>query len=92
MFLQGHLQAVFDALYSVGAIDPVLRADWSAMTREMEENPQVLGQAVAQINRCDGRHEELVRELQGMDPKSVHFLALEVAREFCEFQERGTLH
>ena len=28
MFLQGNLQIVFDALYHLGVIDPVLKLDW----------------------------------------------------------------
>ena len=33
MYLQGNLQEVFDALYKLGIIGPVINADWSA---EME--------------------------------------------------------
>lgn len=92
MLLQGNLQAVFDALYTVGAIDPVLKADWSRVTREMEDEPQLVKRAVGVINRCGGDHDRLVRELRAMDSRSVSFVALEVAREFCEFQEREALH
>lgn len=92
MFLQGNLQAVFDALYTIGAIDPVLKSDWSEVTKEMADEPQLLNQVVTTVNSCGGDHEMLVQELRKMDTRSVHFVALEVAREFCEFQERAALH
>ena len=39
MFIQGNLQVVFDALYSVGAIDPVLGMDWEIINSEMSKSP-----------------------------------------------------
>lgn len=92
MFLQGDLQAVFDALYSVGAIDPVLKLDWDSVNRQMEENPHLVHAACTEINSCRGDIEEMVKRLRGMDERSVHFVALEVAREFCEAQDRKSLH
>ncbi|MFV8256228.1 cytochrome P450 [Bdellovibrio bacteriovorus] len=92
MFLQGDLQLVFDALYTVGAIDPVLKLDWSEVTREMMANPQILSDAFQTINGCRGNKDLLVQKLHMMDPRSVNYIAMEVAREFCEFQDRTELH
>ncbi|UXR64709.1 cytochrome [Bdellovibrio bacteriovorus] len=92
MFLQGDLQLVFDALYSVGAIDPVLKLDWSEVTREMMANPQILSDAFQTINGCRGNKDLLIQKLHMMDPRSVNYIAMEVAREFCEFQDRTELH
>ena len=92
MFLQGDLQLVFDALYSVGAIDPVLKLDWSEVTREMMANPQILSDAFQTINGCRGDKDLLIQKLHMMDPRSVNYIAMEVAREFCEFQDRTELH
>lgn len=92
MYLQGDLQAVFDALYQVGAIDPVLKLDWEKVTREMESQPELLHDACRTINACRGDVGLLVAKFQVMDPKTVQFVALEVAREFCEFQDRKDLH
>lgn len=92
MFLQGDLQAVFDALYTIGAIDPVLNLDWSQVTRDMESQPQKVHEACRLINDCSGNRDQLVRLLHMMDQKSVQYIALEVAREFCEFQDRKDLH
>lgn len=91
MFLQGNLQAVFDALFAVGAIDPVLKMDWTAVTEEMGREPQKLKRAFAQVNACSGNYEDLVQTLHGMDNKSISYVAMEVAREFCEFQDRKDL-
>lgn len=92
MFLQGNLQAVFDALYRVGAIDPVLKMDWEAVTRQMEAAPDRVRAACEAVNHCRGDLSRLVQEFELMDQQSLHFVALEVAREFCEFQDRKALH
>ena len=92
MFLQGDLQALFDALYSVGAIDPVLKMDWEQVTQEMARNPSLVKQAMDAINACKGNQTLLVQQLHMMDSRSVNYIAMEVAREFVEFQDRSNLH
>lgn len=92
MFLQGDLQIVFDALYTVGAIDPVLKLDWSEVTKEMMSQPQILSDAFQTINACKGNKDLLIQKLHMMDQRSVNYIAMEVAREFCEFQDRTELH
>lgn len=92
MFLQGDLQLVFDALYSVGAIDPVLKLDWNEVTKEMMSEPAIVSAAFHTINACSGDKDLLIQKLHMMDPRSVNFIAMEVAREFCEFQDRKELH
>ncbi|HRO68013.1 MAG TPA: cytochrome [Pseudobdellovibrionaceae bacterium] len=92
MFLQGNLQAVFDALYRIGAIDPVLKLDWESVTRQMEAHPDRVFEACQAINTCGGDPTQLERKLHMMDAQAIHFVALEVAREFCEFQDRKELH
>lgn len=92
MFIQGDLQAVFDALYSIGAIDPVLQADWEKINGEMSANPARVHMICHSINSCSGDRTKIIETLLGMDKKSVSFVALEVAREFSEFQDRKELH
>ncbi len=92
MFLQGDLQVVFDALYTIGAIDPVLKMDWNGITQQMEKHPHRVHELCKEINECQGNQRLIIEKLHMMDPQAVQFIALEVAREFCEFQERQTLH
>ncbi len=92
MFIQGNLQAVFDALYSVGAIDPVLGMDWEEINSEMSNSPQLVNRACASINACASNPALLIEVLKTLEPKLLNFVALEVAREFCEFQDRKELH
>ncbi|MBC7458670.1 MAG: cytochrome [Bdellovibrionaceae bacterium] len=92
MFIQGDLQAVFDALYTIGAIDPVLNADWSQINNEMMKKPQVVQHLCGSINACAGDKSMLVKTLLNMDKRSLEFVAIEVAREFSEFQDRTELH
>ena len=92
MLIQGDLQAVFDALFTVGAIDPVLKMDWSKITNEASQNPSMMEEAVQAINGCAGDRGALVTQLNGLDTKAVHFIAVEVAREFAEFTSRSQIH
>lgn len=91
MFIQGNLQVVFDALYAVGAIDPVLKADWSEITKDMLRNPQILSSAFEAVNACGNNRDLLIRQLHAMDNRSLNYIAMEVAREFCEFQDRTSI-
>lgn len=92
MYLQGSLQTVFDALFAVGAIDPILKMDWEKMSGEMRSEPQRLHSACESLNSCGQDMERMVEILKLMDSKSIQFVALEVARELCELQERQSLH
>ena len=92
MFIQGNLQAVFDALYTIGAIDPVLHMDWEQLNSEMNENPQKVVHVCQSVNACRGDQELLIKTLKTMDQKSLYYVALEVAREYSEFQDRKELH
>ncbi len=92
MFIQGDLQAVFDALYTIGAIDPVLNADWEKINNEMCQKPHLIHELCGSINACRGNKNLLVKTLLDMDQKCLEFIAVEVAREFSEFQDRKELH
>lgn len=92
MFIQGDLQAVFDALYEIGAIDPVLKQDWHSITDEMARHQGDLMTIYRSVNACGGDRELLVQKLKFMDSKAVTYLAMEVAREFAEFQDRKEIH
>ena len=92
MFIQGDLQAVFDALYAVGAIDPVLKMDWSKITTEASRNQVRMDEAITALNSCAGDRKSLVTKLNLLEPAVVNFIAVEVAREFAEFTSRSELH
>ncbi len=92
MFIQGNLQVIFDALYAMGVIDPVLKMDWSEVNDEIVRDPAALEDAVNVVNSCSGDYQELLMRLKALDKKRLSFIALEVAREFAEFQDRSELH
>jgi len=92
MFIQGDLQAVFDALYITGVIDPVLKMDWSDLTTEMSSQSGKVDEAIRAVNDCGGNRFLLTEKFNGMDFRLLQFLAMEVAREFAEFADRKDLH
>lgn len=92
MFIQGDLQAVFDALFTVGAIDPVLKMDWSKVTHDATKNQKKVNEAFVALNNCAGDRHKLVQQLHAFDQKVVSYIAVEVAREYAEFTSRSELH
>lgn len=90
-FLQGNLQELFDALYSIGAIEPVLKMDWQQIQKEAHRDYRKIEAVMKHVNATN-REQNLVAALGGLDSVSLNFLAMEVAREFAEFQDRKQLH
>ncbi len=92
MYIQGDLQKVFDALFSMGVIDPVLDADWVVEQKQMVKHHDELEKAVATANEYNGDVDGLIKELEKYDDKILGFLAMEVAREFSNFHGRKEVH
>ena len=44
------------------------------------------------MNQCQGDKDMLMNKLRVLDEKSLVYLAMEVAREYAEFQDRKELH
>jgi hypothetical protein len=92
MYLQGNLQAVFDALYHMGVIDPVLEMDWSKALEEMGEYADEFFQVLSIANTCQDDVQELMGNLKKFDQQTLSYLAMEVAREYADYHSRETLH
>lgn len=92
MYLQGNLQTVFDALYHLGVIDPVLAMDWGQALDEIGEYTGAIDAIVTVANLHQDDLEILKSELQKFDEKALGYLAMEVAREFADFHAREDLH
>ena len=92
MFLQGDLQKVFDALYHMGVIDPVLDMDWSDEFARLEKNPIHLVEVIKVVNGNNGDHYDLMDDLCEFGMKDLSHLAMLVAKELAGFQTVETLH
>ena len=92
MYLQGNLQAIFDALYHMGIIDPVLEMDWGQALDQMESHVDEFFQVLNIANSCQDDLEELMSNLKKFDQKTLSYLAMEVAREYADYHSRETLH
>ena len=90
--LQGNLQTVFDALYHLGVIDPVLEKDWTKELERLEGYRVELDRVVQAANSKQNDLNGLVAELGQFDNEILSFLAMEVAREFADFHMREQLH
>lgn len=92
MYLQGNLQAIFDALYHMGVIDPVLEMDWGKALDEMNEYAEDFFQVLNVANRYQDDMQMLVQNLKRFDQQTLSYLAMEVAREYADYHSRETLH
>ncbi len=92
MYLQGNLQAVFDALYHMGIIDPVLEMDWGKALDQMPEYADDFFQVLSIANSYQDDMEMLMLSLKKFDQQTLSYLAMEVAREYADYHSRETLH
>lgn len=92
MYLQGNLQAIFDALYHLGIIDPVLEMDWGQALDEMPNHVVEFTQIMGIANQYQNDIESLMDHLKKFDQQTLSYLAMEVAREYADFHSRETLH
>lgn len=90
--LQGDLQAVFDALYDLGVIEPVLAMDWRSRLLEIEKGCPQLATAIEAANECGRDHARLTKRLTTLEKDALEMLAMEVAREFADYHTRQDLH
>lgn len=92
MRLQGRLQNVFDALYQLGVIDPVLKKDWRDALKEYPRYETRIHKAIEVANAYEGIPDLLSEKLKVFDSTTLEYLAMEVAREFADYESRQTLH
>jgi hypothetical protein len=91
MYLQGNLQAVFDALYHMGVIDPVLEMDWGKALDEMNEYEDEFFQVLNVANEYQDDMQTLMVNLKKFNHQTLSYLAMEVAREYAEYHSREDL-
>jgi hypothetical protein len=91
-YLQGNLQAVFDALYHMGIIDPVLEMDWAKALDQMSEHVDHFFEILAVANAHQDDVHALMDNLGRFDQKTLTYLAMEVAREYADYHSREALH
>ena len=92
MYLQGNLQAIFDALYHMGVIDPVLEMDWGKALDELGDFTDAFFEIMEVANTHQEDMQELIVALKTFDQQILSYLAMEVAREYADYHSRETLH
>lgn len=92
IYLQGNLQAVFDALYHMGVIDPVLEMDWNQALEKMDEHADEFLKIVSVANRYQDDMQTLMFNLKRFDQQTLSYLAMEVAREYADYHSREAVH
>ena len=92
MYLQGNLQQIFDALYHMGVIDPVLEMDWGNALDQMDAYADEFFQILSVVNSNQEDMQTLVSNLKRFDQQTLSYLAMEVAREYADYHSRETLH
>lgn len=90
--LQGNLQNMFDALYQMGIIDPVLEMDWNQAMEKVDIHRDKISSAIQITNYFQNDISKLMNELRQFDETTLGYLAMEVAREFADFHSRKEVH
>lgn len=90
--LQGNLQNMFDALYQMGIIDPVLEMDWNQAMENADIHRGKISSAIQVANYFHNDIDKLMNELRQFDETVLGYLAMEVAREFADFHSRKEVH
>ncbi|MEQ1876096.1 MAG: cytochrome [Bdellovibrionia bacterium] len=89
--LQGDLQLVFDALYQMGVIEPLLETDWSDRFNSIPKHDERFQEAVRTVNEAPGTVREMITKLSSFDQQTLEYLAMEVAREFADYSTRQSV-
>jgi hypothetical protein len=92
MYLQGNLQNIFDALFHMGVIDPVLEMDWGSALEEISQHEDEFFRVLSVANSCQDDMQTLMTNLKKFDQQILSYLAMEVAREYADYHSRETLH
>lgn len=92
MYLQGDLQLVFDALFDMGVIDPVLEKDWSEALDELPSYYDTYTEVLKIANDFQSDKFQMMEHLEKFDEETLGYLAMEVAKEFADFHSREELH
>ncbi len=92
MLLQGDLQKVFDALYHLGVIDPVLEMDWGSEFEKIEKQPMKLARIVGIVNSNIGDYQDLMGQLRDFAKEDLGHLAMVVAKELVGFHTNKVIH
>ncbi len=90
LYLQGQLQIVFDALYELGVIDPVLQTNWSHAMNELPRHRKDYEEALNIINNTQNTVDNLIHHLKGCPPEALAYVAMEVGKEFVDYYSRAT--
>lgn len=91
MRLSGNLQSMFDALFYLGIIDPILKKDWEEELKHFSDKSSEVLAAIQVANRFSGNPAALLLELKEFDQTTLEFLAMEVAREYAVYHSRSEL-
>lgn len=91
MHIQGDLQAVFDALYQMGVIEPLLKKDWEESFHNIPRQDKTYQEIIRTVNEASGNTRDLITRLAAYDQQTLEYLAMEVAREFADYSTRKSL-
>lgn len=92
MYLQGNLQNIFDALFHMGVIDPVLEMDWGNALDQITDHEDEFFHVLNVANSYQDDMQSLMENLKKFDQQILSYLAMEVAREYADYHSRETLH
>lgn len=93
MKICGDLKVYYDVLDEMGAIEPLLKnADWNQLQELKEAREDDFEELLAKINNLSNEKQQIKRTLGCYDSQMILFFAMEVAKEFADFQNNKQYH
>ncbi|MCO5113154.1 MAG: hypothetical protein M9899_03160 [Bdellovibrionaceae bacterium] len=93
MKICGDLKVYYDVLDEMGAIEPLLKnADWNQLQELKEAREEDFEELLTKINQLSNEKQQIKRALGCYDSQMILFFAMEVAKEFADFQNNKQYH
>lgn len=93
MKICGDLKVYYDVLDEMGAIEPLLKnEDWHQLQEEKNAREDDFEELLTRINRLDSEKHKIKNILGCYDSQMILFFAMEVAKEFADFQNNKQCH
>ena len=92
MKLSGNLQDYYDVLDEMGVLDHLMKSDWSHLDAIKGSRSSEFNKFINIINRVGTKKEEIKKQLVSYDSQIIQFFAMEVAKEYADFQNNKLAH
>lgn len=93
MKICGDLKIYYDVLDELGAIEPLLKNDnWDQLLEQKNARSNDFEELLCKLNKQENEKQQIKNILGCYDSQMILFFAMEVAKEFADFQNNKQYH